>query len=50
MKSLTDRRQSIEAQIAFYTHQARLARLGHTTRRSAEFFERQIAYFRTELR
>jgi hypothetical protein len=46
MKQLTDRRQSIEAQIAFYTHQARLARLGHTTRRSAEFYLRQVQFFR----
>lgn len=49
MKTL-DQRESNHSLIAFYTHQARLARLGHTTRRSAEFFERQIAYFRTEAR
>lgn len=46
MKLLTDRRQSIEAQIAFYQTQARLARLGLSTRRSAEFYERQIQFFR----
>jgi hypothetical protein len=44
MKQLTDRRQRIEAQIAFYQTQARLARMGFNTRRSAEFFERQISY------
>jgi hypothetical protein len=50
MKQLTDRRQSIEAQIAFYQTQARLARMGLDTRRSPEFYERQIQYFRSELR
>lgn len=49
MKTL-DQRESNQALIAFYTHQARLARMGHTTRRSAEFYERQAEYFRTELR
>lgn len=44
MKQLTDRRQSIEAQIAFYQTQARLARMGLNTRRTAGFFERQIAF------
>lgn len=46
MKQLTDRRQSIEAQISFYETQARLARLGLNTRRSVEFFERQIAFLK----
>jgi hypothetical protein len=50
VKQLTDRRQSIEAQISFYETQARMARLGFNTRRSPEFYERQIQYFRSELR
>lgn len=50
MKQLTDRRQSIEAQVSFYETQLRLARMGLNTRRSPEFYERQIQYFRSELR
>lgn len=46
----SDRRQSVEVQIAFYEKQARLARMGLDTRRSPEFYERQIQYFRSELR
>lgn len=49
MKTL-DQRESNLSLIAFYTHQARLARLGHTTRRSEEFYLRQAEYFRTEQR
>lgn len=45
MKCL-DKRESSQSLIAFYIGQARLAHLGHTTRRSAEFFERQAAYLR----
>lgn len=45
MKRL-DQRESSQSLIAFYEHQAQLARSGHTTRRSAEFFERQAAYLR----
>jgi hypothetical protein len=44
MKLLTDRRQSIEAQIQFYQTQARLAQLGLNTRRSEAFYQRQVAY------
>lgn len=50
MKTLTDRRASLESQIAFYECQARLARLGFNTRRTAEFYDRQISYFRSEIR
>lgn len=46
MKRLAEQRESSQSLIAFYTGQARLARMGHTTRRSAEFFERQAAYLR----
>lgn len=46
MKQLTDRRQSIEAQVSFYESQLRLARMGFNTRRPAEFFERQIAFLK----
>jgi hypothetical protein len=49
-KQLSDRRQSVEVQVAFYETQAQLARMGLNTRRSVEFYERQIAYFRSELR
>lgn len=44
-KTLTDRRQNVEQQIAFYTLQASLARKGLTDR-PPEFFERQLQYFR----
>lgn len=50
MKQLSDRRQSAEAQITFYRNQARLARMGLVTRRSAAFFDRQVAYFEQEVR
>lgn len=40
-----DNRESPQSLIAFYLGQARLARLGHTTRRTEEFFLRQVAYF-----
>lgn len=46
MKQLSDRRQSIEAQIHFYETQLRLTRKGLSTRRSPEFLERQIAYLK----
>lgn len=49
MKTL-DQRESNRSLIEFYTHQARLARLGHTTRRTEGFYLRQAAYFRTEQR
>lgn len=42
----TDKRESTQTLVNFYIGQARLARLGHTTRRSAEFLERQAAYLR----
>lgn len=45
MKLFTDRRQNVEQQIAYYELQASLARKGLTSR-PAEFFERQIQYFR----
>jgi hypothetical protein len=48
-RRLTDRRASVEQQIAFYMGQARLARSGITTRRSEEFYLRQVAYFRADL-
>lgn len=49
-RELTDRRASVEQQIAFYRHQLALARAGHSTRRSAEFLERQLLYFQSEAR
>ncbi len=50
MKQLSDRRQSAREQIAHYRNQARLARMGLVTRRTPEFFDRQVAYFEQELR
>jgi hypothetical protein len=50
MKQLTDRRQSIEAQVSFYETQLRLARMGFNTRRTEAFYQRQIAYFKQEVR
>lgn len=47
MKTITDRRATIQEQIDFYLHQAKLARMGLTTRRTEEFFLRQAEYFRT---
>jgi hypothetical protein len=44
MKTLTDRRQGIDAQVTFYETQLRLARMGFNTRRSEAFYQRQIAY------
>jgi hypothetical protein len=43
MKRL-DQRESRDSLIAYYRTQAHLARMGLVTRRSAEFFERQIGY------
>ena len=45
-----DRRQSIAEQLSYYQQQAKLARLGLTTRRSPEFFERQILFLTMEAR
>jgi len=47
-KQLTDRRMSREEQIRYYAHQAKLARLGLTDRRSEEFYLRQCAYLLQE--
>jgi hypothetical protein len=46
-RTITDRRATTEAQIAFYLGQARLAAAGVITRKPAEFFLRQAEYFRT---
>ena len=48
-RRITDRRSSATDQIAFYEQQAKLAEMGLTGRRSAEFFRRQAEYFRAEL-
>lgn len=48
-KQLTDRRASVEQQIAFYRLQANLARKG-LAERPVEFYLRQIAYFQMEVR
>lgn len=39
-----DQRESRDSLISHYRNQARLARMGLVTRRSPEFFERQISY------
>jgi hypothetical protein len=46
----SDRRQSVEVQIAFYRNQARLVRMGLVTRRSEAFFLRQVEYLKLEPR
>ena len=46
-KQFTDRRASVEQQIAFYRLQLEMARRG-ITERPPEFFERQILYFQME--
>lgn len=48
-KQLTDRRASVDQQIAYYALQASLARQG-IARRSEAFYLRQIEYFRMEAR
>jgi hypothetical protein len=47
-KQLTDRRMNREEQIRYYAHQAKLARLGLSTRRSEEFLLRQIWFLMSE--
>lgn len=47
-RQLTDRRQDTQELIAYYARQAKLARLGHTTRRTEEFFLRQVAFLLQE--
>lgn len=49
MKRL-DQRESRDSLITFYRNQARLARMGFSTRRSAEFYDRQVMYFQQEQR
>lgn len=46
-RSVHDRRLSTDEQIAYYLQQAKLARLGLTTRRSEDFYLRQVEYFRS---
>lgn len=46
-RSIHDRRQTAEAQIAFYLQQAKLAAAGLVTRKPESFFLRQAEYFRT---
>lgn len=48
-RQLTDRRATTAQQIDFYLGQARMARLGLTTRRTEAFFLRQVEYFRLQL-
>lgn len=47
-RSFTERRMSTQEQIAFYLQQAKLARLGLSTRRTEAFFMRQVEFFRTQ--
>ncbi len=47
-RTVTDRRMSNQQQVAFYLQQAKLARVGFTTRRTEAFFMRQVEYFRTQ--
>ena len=47
-KRFTDRRQNIAEQIAYYEHQAQLAEKGLSSRRSAEFYRRQVQYLTQE--
>jgi hypothetical protein len=46
---MTDRRMSNAELIAYYERLARLARKGLDTRRSPEFYERQVSYFKLEI-
>ena len=46
-RSMAERRMSNAEQIAYYQRLARLARMGLDTRRSPEFYERQVLYFQT---
>lgn len=46
-RSMSDRRLSVQEHIAYYLQQAKLARLGLTTRRSEDFYLRQVEYFRS---
>jgi hypothetical protein len=50
VKTLTDRRQSVQEQISYYECQAKLARLGLNTRRSEAFFLRQVEFLKLEPR
>jgi len=47
-RDITDRRMSNADQIEFYKRCARLARKGLDTRRSPEFYDRQVKYFEME--
>jgi hypothetical protein len=47
-RELSDRRQPVAEQLAYYQHCLRLAEAGFTTMRSAEFYRRQILYFTQE--
>jgi len=47
-RSFTDRRLSVDEQIAYYERLARLARMGLDTRRTPEFYDRQALYFKLE--
>lgn len=46
-RSFSDRRMTVEAQIAFYLGQAKLAKAGVITRKPEAFFLRQAEYFKT---
>lgn len=48
-RTVTDRRWTTQQNIDFYLQQAKLARLGLTTRRTEAFFLRQVEYFRAEV-
>lgn len=43
---MTERRMSLDEQIAFYELQAKLARSGLIDRKPPEFFDRQVIYFK----
>jgi hypothetical protein len=45
-RAFTERRLSVDEQIAFYEMQAKLARAGVVTRQTPEYFDRQVTYFR----
>jgi hypothetical protein len=47
-RSFTERRMSNAELIAYYERLARLARAGLDTRRTPEFYERQVSYFKLE--
>lgn len=47
-RSFSDRRMSTADQIKYYETQAKLARAGFDSRRTPEFYERQISYLRSE--